>query len=124
MLYSRKLLTRIPGDDFNVVDKKSQVTHVKGVTFQEVPISLYLFDKVPLFVEFDEKEILVPTVYFLWKSPSVYPMLVVHEPVLHYLENGADLMLQGTIYRIIANRTSFLQDSLKIFLFLFFTKVM
>lgn len=79
-----------------MVDKKSQVAHVKAVTFQDVPINLYLFNKCPLFLDFDEKGVLVPTVYFLWKHPSAYPMIVVHEPVLQFLENGADLMLQGS----------------------------
>ena len=88
-------MARIPGDSSSVVDKKSQVAHVKAVTFQETPVNVYLFDKNPLFLDFDEKGPLVPTVYFLWKNPSVYPMLVVHMPVLQYLENGADLMLQG-----------------------------
>lgn len=80
------------------MDKKSQVAHVKAVTFHEVATNLYLFDKIPLFFDFEETGILVPTVYFLWKSPSVYPLLVVHEPVLQFLENGADLMLQGTSF--------------------------
>lgn len=48
-----------------------------------------------MFFDFDAAGVLFPTLYFTWIAPTVFPMLVVHEEVLHYLENGADLMLQG-----------------------------
>ncbi|VDM84994.1 unnamed protein product [Strongylus vulgaris] len=64
-----------------------------------------MVDKEPMFFDFDAAGVLFPTIYFTWIAPTVFPMLIVHENVLHYLENGADLMLQGIHLNLIPSGT-------------------
>ncbi|CAI5441537.1 unnamed protein product [Caenorhabditis angaria] len=98
---SRKLYNRLCEEIGNeteiTVDKKSQVAQVKLVTFQGDSMNIYLSDKLPILFDFSETGNVYPTVFFMWKNPLAYPVILVHQQVLQYLENGADLMLPGVI---------------------------
>ncbi|KAJ1929199.1 hypothetical protein IWQ60_001368 [Tieghemiomyces parasiticus] len=43
------------------------------------------------------RTIIAPTVYTLWKFPTLLPKVYTHVPVLEHLVSGADLMLPGVI---------------------------
>ncbi|KHJ78282.1 hypothetical protein OESDEN_22098 [Oesophagostomum dentatum] len=92
---TKKLLQRLCPTFAEVLPKKAQYAHAKLVTANGTTLNLYIVDKEPMFFDFDAAGVLFPTVYFTWLAPTVFPMIIVHEAVLHYLENGADLMLQG-----------------------------
>ncbi|CAB3411174.1 unnamed protein product [Caenorhabditis bovis] len=96
----RKLFQRLGEevpDGLPTLDKKAQIAKVKIVDFLDDTMNVYLFDKVPMLFEFSETGVVYPTVFYMWQFPKAYPVLLVHEPVLQYLENGADLMLPGVI---------------------------
>ncbi|CAD6195280.1 unnamed protein product [Caenorhabditis auriculariae] len=97
---TRKLINRLKEELENelvLIEKKSQVAQVKIVNYQGDAMNLYLFDKTPMLFDFSESGVVYPTVFFLWSFPKSYPVILVHEPVLQYLENGADLMLPGVL---------------------------
>lgn len=60
-------------------------------------MNVYTIDKVPMLFEFSENGNIYPTVYYMWNNQKTFPVLICHEPVFSYLENGADLMLPGVI---------------------------
>lgn len=74
-----------------------QVAQVKLTTFENNQMNVYTIDKVPTLFDFNETGNIYPTVFYLWNNPKAYPVLICHEPVLQFLENGADLMLPGVI---------------------------
>ncbi|KAI9593236.1 hypothetical protein BDF19DRAFT_467372 [Syncephalis fuscata] len=57
---------------------------------------LYLFRGQPLWIRIDNNR-LIPTVYTLWKRPSILPSIYTWAPVASKLMEGADLMLPGVI---------------------------
>uniref|UniRef100_A0A915CIR1 SUI1 domain-containing protein n=1 Tax=Parascaris univalens TaxID=6257 RepID=A0A915CIR1_PARUN len=65
------------------------VFHLTSIRSTEI---LFLF-------EIEDDPNLYPTVYFTWISPESFPCLLIREQVLSFLDNGADLMLPGVIYR-------------------------
>ncbi|KAK9492876.1 hypothetical protein V1508DRAFT_439552 [Lipomyces doorenjongii] len=50
----------------------------------------------PLWLKLND-EILIPTVFTLWKCPFLLPIVQTWNPVIEKLRNGADLMLPGLI---------------------------
>ncbi|KAH0612194.1 uncharacterized protein H6S33_010246 [Morchella sextelata] len=50
----------------------------------------------PLWVRAGDEE-MFPTVYTLWKNPTLLPLLHTHSPVFEKLQTGADLMIPGLI---------------------------
>ncbi|KAE9416866.1 hypothetical protein Angca_006573 [Angiostrongylus cantonensis] len=94
---AKKLLQRLPEEGVAVLPKKVLIAHVKLLAFNGAVINVYVVDREPMFFDFDDSGFLFPTLYFSWIGPTTFPTLVVHESVLRYLENGADLMLQGVI---------------------------
>ncbi|XGW12300.1 hypothetical protein V3C99_013197 [Haemonchus contortus] len=93
----RKLLQRLPPEVGELIPKKALVAHAKFVTFNGANLNVYLVDKDPMFFDFDAEGVLFPTIYCTKMAPTAFPMLLVHEPVLAHLQNGADLMLPGVI---------------------------
>uniref|UniRef100_A0A8R1HSK7 Eukaryotic translation initiation factor 2D n=1 Tax=Caenorhabditis japonica TaxID=281687 RepID=A0A8R1HSK7_CAEJA len=96
---SRKLFTRLK-EEVNLesnIDKKGQVAQVKITNFENTQLQFYTIDKIPTLFEFSDTGNIYPSVYYLWKNPKAFPVLVCHEPVFQFLENGADLMLPGVI---------------------------
>lgn len=58
--------------------------------------NLYLDDdSKPLWIELKDNGKLVPTVFTLWTSPYICPILLTPELTIEYLQNGADLMIPG-----------------------------
>uniref|UniRef100_A0A1I7TSK4 SUI1 domain-containing protein n=1 Tax=Caenorhabditis tropicalis TaxID=1561998 RepID=A0A1I7TSK4_9PELO len=96
---TRKLLSRLKDQIFVEpnIDKKGQVAQVKLTNADGHLLNLYSIDRTPMLFDFDEHGNLYPTVYFMWNNPRAFPVLVCHEPVFTYLENGADLMMPGII---------------------------
>ncbi|EGT56276.1 hypothetical protein CAEBREN_18143 [Caenorhabditis brenneri] len=96
---TRKLFNRLK-EEVNVdpnLEKKGQLAQVKLTNFEGTQMNVYTIAKTPMFFEFDDTGNLYPSVYYMWDNPKTFPVLVCHEPVLSYLENGADLMLPGVI---------------------------
>ncbi|VDO60239.1 unnamed protein product [Heligmosomoides polygyrus] len=93
----KKFLNRLPPDVSELVPKKALVAHAKLSTYNGTTMNMYLVDKEPMFFDFDSEGVLFPTVYCTRLAPLSFPMLLIHEPVLRNLENGADLMLQGVV---------------------------
>uniref|UniRef100_A0A915CHZ6 Membrane insertase YidC/Oxa/ALB C-terminal domain-containing protein n=1 Tax=Parascaris univalens TaxID=6257 RepID=A0A915CHZ6_PARUN len=93
----RKLLGRLHFADR--ISAKAQVAHVRLLNCNGVPLNVYTFDRNPLLFEIEDDPNLYPTVYFTWISPESFPCLLIREQVLSFLDNGADLMLPGVIYR-------------------------
>lgn len=108
----RKLLARLQRDDKSDFSSLSnlQVSIMKIVNFQGVPMNVFLFEKEPLLFEIDQNNALFPTgtaffikifiknydlVYLTWKFPKLFPIVFVNDQVMTFLENGADLMLPG-----------------------------
>ncbi|KAL6756369.1 putative Ligatin [Haematococcus lacustris] len=59
---------------------------------------LYRLDGCPLFIDISGKMELVPTVFALWRAPTMLPQLhVKHSAVSQFLVGGADLMLPGVL---------------------------
>ncbi|KAJ3150086.1 Eukaryotic translation initiation factor 2D [Geranomyces michiganensis] len=58
--------------------------------------TLYSVEGQPIFWKDLDGRIL-PTVYMLWRIPSMLPLMETHGPVLQKLFDGADLMLPGVI---------------------------
>nr|pir hypothetical protein C25H3.4 - Caenorhabditis elegans [Caenorhabditis elegans] len=94
---SRKLFNRLKEEvnGESNIDKKGQVAQVKLTTFEGTQMNVYTIDKVPMLFEFSENGNIYPTVYYMWNNQKTFPVLICHEPVFSYLENGADLMLPG-----------------------------
>ncbi|VDM46510.1 unnamed protein product [Toxocara canis] len=93
----RKLLSRLQCAD--ALSPKAQIALVKLISNNDMHINVYTFDKNPLLFEIEDDPNLYPTVYLCWISPELFPTLLVHEQVFTHLENGADLMLPGVVYR-------------------------
>ncbi|KJH46763.1 hypothetical protein DICVIV_07179 [Dictyocaulus viviparus] len=93
----KKLMQRLPSNVAGLLPKKALVAHVKILTFSGTTVNIYTVEKEPMFFDFDAAGYLFPTLYFTWINPRIFPMLVVYDSVFRYLENGADLMLQGVV---------------------------
>jgi predicted ribosome-associated RNA-binding protein Tma20 len=52
---------------------------------------------IPLFFDVDGRNILYPTIFTLWKFPSLLPHVKIPSPVSSFLLRGADLMAPGVI---------------------------
>ncbi|KAJ1948309.1 hypothetical protein IWQ62_006908, partial [Dispira parvispora] len=76
--------------------------NAKFLSHIDEPGMLYLGDKnQPLWFRIDAgngASCVVPTVYTLWKFPTLLPTFYTHPPVLEKLVSGADLMLPGVIH--------------------------
>ncbi|CAI2346089.1 unnamed protein product [Caenorhabditis sp. 36 PRJEB53466] len=96
---SRKLFNRLK-DEVNAntnINKKGQVAQVKIMNSEGTQMHIYTVDKVPMLFDFSEAGNIYPTIYYLWNNPKAFPVIICHDPVFGYLENGADLMLPGVI---------------------------
>ena len=75
----------------------SQKANVKCVKLAEpANATLYAVDDEPMFCDPDGKgNALFPTIYALWKCPTMLPALPIQAPVSKFVVGGADLMLPG-----------------------------
>lgn len=86
----------ISEQDFeDIFPKKDNLTSVKIVTSNNEVVQVYTVQKRPLI--FYVRGTVFPTIYLLWKYPSIIPAFTTHSQVLQFLTSGADLMLPGVI---------------------------
>ena len=86
----------------DLLPSKSQVTMTKLANRS----ILYSVDGIPLFLDVLGRNTFVPTVYTLWRYPSIVRTFVVHSPVSEYVLRGADLMLPGVVRGTVAAELS------------------
>lgn len=90
----KKLLARLPVS-VAFLPPKATFSLVRAASHSHGDVSLVFWEKEPLFFELAGDAALYPSLYLLWRLPAAVPVLLVHAPVLEYIANGADLMLQG-----------------------------
>eukprot|EP00057_Strongylocentrotus_purpuratus_P023121 XP_011677595.1 PREDICTED: LOW QUALITY PROTEIN: eukaryotic translation initiation factor 2D [Strongylocentrotus purpuratus] len=73
-----------------------QTTTMKIQTLTGEHMMVYCADECPAF--FENEKVLYPTVYTLWKCPSLLPCLSTYAPVIEKMAGGADLMLPGVVF--------------------------
>jgi predicted ribosome-associated RNA-binding protein Tma20 len=78
----------------NLLPEKGNVTVTKLISKTLV----YSVDNIPYFFDALGRNDLYPTIFSLFKYPSMLRSIVIYEPVAEYLLNGADLMLPGVAY--------------------------
>nr|XP_020441097.1 eukaryotic translation initiation factor 2D [Monopterus albus] len=78
-----------------LVPNKEELNVVKIYAHKGDAVKLYVLHKNPLFFELEKQ--LYPTVYALWRYPTVLPTFRTWPPVLQKLIGGADLMLPGVV---------------------------
>nr|XP_054764505.1 eukaryotic translation initiation factor 2D-like [Lytechinus pictus] len=79
----------------SIFPNKAQTTSMKIQTHTGEHMVVYCVDGVPAF--FENEKVLYPTVYTLWKCPSLLPCLTTFPAVIEKLIGGADLMLPGVV---------------------------
>lgn len=80
-------------DVSEIFPKKDRVNIVKLVTASNETVQVYTVQNKPML--FCIKNIILPTVYLLWKLPEMIITFTVHRAVLSHINNGADLMIPG-----------------------------
>lgn len=75
----------------SIIEPKASITCTKLAS----KTLIYSIDGVPLFFDANGRSALFPTVFALWKCPSMLRHFVIHEHVSHFVLKGADLMLPG-----------------------------
>uniref|UniRef100_A0A8D0A5U8 Eukaryotic translation initiation factor 2D n=1 Tax=Sander lucioperca TaxID=283035 RepID=A0A8D0A5U8_SANLU len=78
-----------------LVPNKEELNVVKIYVHKGDSVTLYVLHKNPLFFELEKR--LYPTVYVLWRYPTILPTFRTWPPVLQKLIGGADLMLPGVV---------------------------
>ncbi|XP_043102065.1 eukaryotic translation initiation factor 2D [Puntigrus tetrazona] len=86
----------LPAEELNeLIPNKEELNIVKIYAHKGDAVTLYVLHKNPIFFQLDKQ--LFPTVYTLWRYPTMLPALVTWPPVLQKLAGGADLMLPGVV---------------------------
>ncbi|XP_037539876.1 eukaryotic translation initiation factor 2D [Nematolebias whitei] len=78
-----------------LVPSKEECNVVKIYAHKGEAVTVYVLHKNPLFFELEKQ--LYPTVYVLWRRPTLLPVFRTWAPVLQKLIGGADLMLPGVV---------------------------
>ncbi|KAF9111794.1 hypothetical protein BGX27_004422 [Mortierella sp. AM989] len=85
----------------NAIITPDGLQSAKFTSYIEEPGTLYTdADGTPLWFKIGSTKndsLIVPTIYILWKFPTLLPALTTWNPVLDKLRNGADLMIPGVI---------------------------
>ncbi|XP_051965004.1 eukaryotic translation initiation factor 2D [Xyrauchen texanus] len=83
-------------EDLNeLVPNKEELNIVKIYAHKGDAVTVYVLQKNPIFFQMEKQ--LFPTVYTLWRCPSMLPAFTTWPPVLQKLAGGADLMLPGVV---------------------------
>ncbi|KAM4737281.1 eukaryotic translation initiation factor 2D [Anableps anableps] len=86
----------LSADDLSeLVPNKEEINVVRIYAHKGEAVTLYVLHKNPIFFELEKR--LYPTVYVLWRLPSLLPVFRTWAPVLQKLIGGADLMLPGVV---------------------------
>ncbi|KAF7281373.1 hypothetical protein GWI33_004856 [Rhynchophorus ferrugineus] len=76
-------------------NKKEALNCIKLVTHDNETLQVYCLQKQPVF--FIVKDVLIPTIFLLWKFADLIPCITVHSQVMTYIKSGADLMIPGLV---------------------------
>uniref|UniRef100_A0A8C2KI04 Eukaryotic translation initiation factor 2D n=1 Tax=Cyprinus carpio TaxID=7962 RepID=A0A8C2KI04_CYPCA len=86
----------LSAEDLNeLIPNKEELNIVKIYAHKGDAVILYVLHKNPIFFLLEKQ--LFPTVYTLWRYPTMLPAFVTWPPVLQKLTGGADLMLPGVV---------------------------
>lgn len=86
----------LSAEDLNeLIPNKEELNIVKVYAHKGDAVTLYVLHKNPIFFQLDKQ--LFPTVYTLWRYPTMLPAFFTWPPVLQKLTGGADLMLPGVV---------------------------
>ncbi|XP_051760089.1 eukaryotic translation initiation factor 2D-like isoform X1 [Ctenopharyngodon idella] len=78
-----------------LIPNKEELNIVKIYAHKGDSVTLYVLHKNPIFFQLEKQ--LFPTVYTLWRCPTMLPAFTTWPPVLQKLSGGADLMLPGVV---------------------------
>uniref|UniRef100_A0A673LRW8 Eukaryotic translation initiation factor 2D n=1 Tax=Sinocyclocheilus rhinocerous TaxID=307959 RepID=A0A673LRW8_9TELE len=86
----------LSAEDLNeLIPNKEELNIVKIYAHKGDAVILYVLHKNPIFFHLEKR--LFPSVYTLWRYPTMLPAFVTWPPVLQKLTGGADLMLPGVV---------------------------
>eukprot|EP00002_Diphylleia_rotans_P038077 TRINITY_DN8602_c0_g1_i1.p1 TRINITY_DN8602_c0_g1~~TRINITY_DN8602_c0_g1_i1.p1 ORF type:complete len:668 (-),score=166.90 TRINITY_DN8602_c0_g1_i1:32-2035(-) len=77
-----------------LIDPKDDITCQRVVASSGIHL-IYTVLSEPLFIDAEQKGDLFPTLYAIWRAPSIVDSVTIHVPVFKYIQSGADLMLPG-----------------------------
>jgi translation initiation factor 2D len=77
-----------------ILPEKGNVSIIKLMTKTLV----YSVDQIPYFFDLFDRNDLYPTIFALFRFPSMLRPIIIYEPVSEFLLNGADLMLPGVAF--------------------------
>lgn len=78
-----------------IFPKKEATKVVKVLTATNETVLVYTVQSKPTF--FYLKDVLLPSVYLLWKLPNMLIEITIHRMVWSHINNGADVMTPGVI---------------------------
>ncbi|XDV48645.1 hypothetical protein PO909_018032 [Leuciscus waleckii] len=78
-----------------LIPNKEELNIVKIYAHKGDAVTLYVLHKNPIFFQLEKQ--VFPTVYTLWRCPTMVPAFATWPPVLQKLSGGADLMLPGVV---------------------------
>ena len=78
--------------------KESEIVLSKVETHDATHLVVYFIDKIPYFFKVEKSTEFIPTVYFLWKFPSILPKFYTHKQVFTKLLNGAGSLIYDRTY--------------------------
>ncbi|XP_016118202.1 eukaryotic translation initiation factor 2D, partial [Sinocyclocheilus grahami] len=86
----------LSAEDLNeLIPNKEELNIVKIYAHKGDGVILYVLHKNPIFFHLEKR--LFPSVYTLWRYPTMLPAFATWPPVLQKLTGGADLMLPGVV---------------------------
>uniref|UniRef100_A0A1I7SSF2 PUA domain-containing protein n=1 Tax=Bursaphelenchus xylophilus TaxID=6326 RepID=A0A1I7SSF2_BURXY len=91
----KKLFASFPSDSVDKFPSKAVFSICKVINFQQREVNVYFCERTPVFFNISDDANIYPTLYFLWQFPAAIPILLIHDQVFEFIQNGADLMLPG-----------------------------
>ncbi|KAF0384649.1 eukaryotic translation initiation factor SUI1 family protein [Gigaspora margarita] len=84
----------------NISILPDRINRANITTYNDLHGMLYIEEKNPTWFRFDKdkREILVPSVYTLWRFPNMLPKIPTFGPVISKLKGGANLMIPGIAF--------------------------
>ncbi|KAG0034936.1 hypothetical protein BGZ82_005547 [Podila clonocystis] len=97
----KEMESPIPDTPINTVITPEGLQSAKFTSYIEEPGTLYTdAEGIPLWFKISSSKkdsLIVPSLYMIWKFPTLIPGLTTWNPVVDKLKNGADLMIPGVI---------------------------
>ncbi|CAG8609675.1 1445_t:CDS:10 [Racocetra persica] len=84
----------------NVYILPDRIHRANITTYNDFNGMIYIEEKNPIWFRFDKdkKDILIPSVYILWRFPNLLPKIPTFTPVISKLRGGANLMIPGIAF--------------------------